>query len=303
MKNVHEQPLLEIRDLRLVQAIARTGGVGPASQVLHVTQSALSHHLRALEDRLGVAVFDRVGRRVVLNEHGARLVELAGRVLPQLLEAERALCTPAAPATAFRITTGCYTVYPWLGALMERLAAESPRTRCQLVVTASGRAAAALLDGEVDAAVMPWHTPDDRLVARAAFHEELIVLCRAGDPLAARRAVPASALAGRRVLTHEAPPAETAWFRARLGRGVAYLRDVVRVPLTEAIVELVRAGTGVAILGSWTVVRDLAAGDVVARPLRPRIRRPFAVVTTRAGARDPRVEALAAVLRQRRAPA
>jgi LysR family transcriptional regulator for metE and metH len=303
MKNVHEQPLLEVRDLRLVQAIARTGGVGPASAVLHVTQSALSHHLRALEDRLGVAVFDRVGRRVVLNEHGARLVELAGRVLPQLLEAERALCTPATPARAFRITTGCYTVYPWLPALIERLAIESPCTRCQLVVTATGHAAAALLDGEVDAAVMPWHTPDDRLVGRLAFREELIVLCRADDPLAARRSVPASALAGRRVLTHDAPAAETAWFRARLGRGVAYLRDVLRVPLTEAIVELVRAGTGVAILGSWTVERDLAGGEVVARSLRPQIRRPFAVVTTRAGARDPRAEALTAVLRQRRRPA
>jgi LysR family transcriptional regulator for metE and metH len=302
MKTLHEQPLLEIRDLRLVHAIARTGGVGPASAVLHVTQSALSHHLRALEDRLGVAVFDRVGRRVVLNERGAQLVELANRVLPELLAVERALCAPAAPAAVFRLTTGCYTVYPWLPALVERLAIEAPGTRCELVVTATRRAADALRAGEVDAAVMPWHTPDDRLVASQVFHEELIVLCCADDPLAARRAVPASALAGRRVLTHEAPPAETAWFRARLGRGVAYLRDVQRVPLTEAIVELVRAGSGVAILGSWTVERDVTRGEVVARPFRPRIRRPFAVVTTRAGARDPRVEALASVLRQTRRP-
>jgi LysR family transcriptional regulator for metE and metH len=302
MKTLHEQPLLEIRDLRLVLAIARSGGVGQASQVLHVTQSALSHHLRALEDRLGVTVFDRVGRRVVLNDHGARLVELANRLLPQLLEVERALCAPAAAEPIFRITTGCYTVYPWLPALVERFARDAPGTRCELVVTATPRALDALLAGEVDAAVMPMLDRDDRVVARHVFDEDIVVVSRADDPLAARRSIPLSALAQRRVFTHDAPPAETAWFRARIGRGQASLRDLVRMPLTEAIVELVRAGSGVAILGSWTVARELELGELVARPLRPQVRRPFAVVTTRAGARDPRVEALASVLRARARP-
>ena len=87
MSIVHRMPNLELRDLRLVLAIARRGGLGPAARHLHLTQSALSHHLRALEDRLGVSVFDRVGRGLVVIARGARLVELADRLLPEVLEA------------------------------------------------------------------------------------------------------------------------------------------------------------------------------------------------------------------------
>jgi len=109
MNDIHRLPLLELRDVRLVHAIAARGGMGAASRSLHLTQSALSHHLRALEARLGVSMFDRVGRGMVLNAHGARLVALADRLLPELLELERSLTHEAPPAPRLRITTGCYT--------------------------------------------------------------------------------------------------------------------------------------------------------------------------------------------------
>jgi LysR family transcriptional regulator for metE and metH len=297
MRDVHRLPLLELRDVRLVHAIAACGGLGAASRSLHLSQSALSHHLRALEERLGVCVFDRVGRGVALNAHGARLVALADRLLPELLEVERALTTKTVPAPKLRITTGCYTAYPWLPEALARMREAVPDTRVEVIVDATRRATDALLQGEVDLAVTPWLAPDPRLAARHVFDEEIAVAMRPDDPLARRASVPIAALSDRRVLTHEVPAAEVAWIRATFGRGVVALRHVERLPLTEAIVALTRSGDGVSLLGTWTIKDEIASGRLVTRPLRPPLERPFAVVTARNRPADPRADVLATVLR------
>jgi len=298
MNDVHRLPLLEMRDVRLVHAIAARGGMGAASRSLHLTQSALSHHLRALEERLGVAVFDRVGRTMVLNAHGAQLVSLADRLLPELLEVERAMREPVPPAPKLRITTGCYTAYPWLPEAIARMRGAVPGTRVEVIVDATRRVTEALLRGEVDIAVAPWLAPDPRLLARHVFDEEIAVAMRPDDPLARRASVPVTALADRRVLTHEVPSAELAWIRATFGRSVVALRHVERLPLTEAIVALTKSGDGVSMLGTWTIKEEIRSGALVTRPLRPKLERPFAVVTARARPADPRADVLAKVLRE-----
>lgn len=289
--------MLELRDVRLVHAIALHGSLGAACKALHLTQSALSHHLRALESRLGVSVFDRVGRGVALNANGARLVALADRLLPELLALERSLRSPSPPPPRLRITTGCYTAYPWLPDALARMREVVPGTRVEVVVDATRRAAEALVGGDVDVAVMPWFAPDPRLEARHVFDEEISVAMRPDDPLARRAAIPVEALATRRVLTHEVPSGELAWIRRTFGRAVVALRHVERLPLTEAIVALTKSGDGVSLLGSWTVLPELAAGSLVVRPLRPALRRPFAVVTSRERAADVRADVIATALR------
>ncbi|MFO0684571.1 MAG: LysR family transcriptional regulator [Sandaracinus sp.] len=291
-------PLLDLRDVRLVHAVAARGGLAAASKALHLTQSALSHHLRSLEQRLGVSVFDRVGRNVVLNARGARLVALADRLLPELLTVEKELVAPAAPAPRLRLTTGCYTAYPWLPTALARMREHVPSTRIDVRVDATRRASEALVNGEVDLAVMPWLEPDPRLVARHVFDEEFAVAMRPDDPLALRAAVPIELLAERRVLTHEVPAAELAWIRATFGKSASALRHAERLPLTEAIVSLTKAGEGVSLLGAWTLQDELAAGTLVVRPLRPALSRPFAVVTVRHRPADPRADVLAEVLRE-----
>lgn len=297
MSDIHRMPLLELRDVRLVHAIAARGGLGAASKALHLTQSALSHHLRSLESRLGVAVFDRVGRGVVLNAHGKRLVALADTLLPQLLEIERTITAPAPLAPRLRITTGCYTAYPWLPEALRRMREVVPTTRVDVRVDATRRASDALAQGEVDVAVMPWYADDPRLHARHVFDEQIAVAMRPDDPLARRKHVPIDALADRRVLTHEVPAAEVAWIRATFGRRAMALRHVERLPLTEAIVALTKSGDGVSLLGTWTIDDELAAGALVVRPLVPALERPFAVVTARDRPADPRADVLADVLR------
>jgi LysR family transcriptional regulator for metE and metH len=298
MNKLHQTLNLELRDLRLVASIAQSGGLGAAARRLHLTQSALSHHLKALEERMGANFFDRVGRGLVLNARGARLVELAERLWPEVLAVERALSLPQTLPSKLRLTSGCYTAYPWLPEALRRLSAAVPGTRVEVVVDATRRAAEALLSGEVDLALMPWLTPDARLLARPVFEEEISAVMLPNDPLAKRATVPVSALATRRVLVHEVPPDELVWTRKVLGRSFSALRHAERVPLTEAMVALTKLGQGVSLLGPWAIRAEIERGELVSRPLRPRLRRPFALVSVRAAPADPRAEVLVEVLKE-----
>src|SRR5258706_8106452 len=91
MNMAHTQGVLEIRHLRSLIALAETGTVSRAADRVHLTQSALSHQLRALESHYGAAVVKRHGQSVKLTESGQRLVALARSVMGDVHSAERDL--------------------------------------------------------------------------------------------------------------------------------------------------------------------------------------------------------------------
>jgi LysR family transcriptional regulator, regulator for metE and metH len=117
-------PQLEVRHLRLVQAVAAEGGVTRASRRLHLSQSAVSHQLIDLERSLGARLFDRVGKRMVATAAGRRVALAAERVLAELVTTERDLSARPNARRVLRIATGCYTSYHWLPPVLARFAGE-----------------------------------------------------------------------------------------------------------------------------------------------------------------------------------
>src|SRR5262249_36047680 len=127
MSSVHVGRILEIGHLQIVDAVARTGTVTRAAEELHVTQPAVSHRLRELEQRLGTTLFRRSGRRMTLTAEGTRLLESARRVLAELdtVETELAQYRVGHRGT-LRVATECYLCYGWLPAVCRRLESERP---------------------------------------------------------------------------------------------------------------------------------------------------------------------------------
>jgi LysR family transcriptional regulator, regulator for metE and metH len=260
--------MLEVRHLLLVKAVAEEGSVTRAGRRLHLTQSALSHQLRDAEERLGARLFDRVGRRMVLNPAGERLLRAASAVLDELDQAEQEIRRDAArPRGLLRLTTQCNTVYHWLPSRLRLFQRTHPEVDLQVVAGATDDPLPALLEGRIDLAIVSRRPRDARLAVRPLFKDEQVVVMAPGHRLARRAFVEAADFAPEHLVVYSIPRESNLVFREVLiPAGVTPAR-VTHIQLTEAIVELVKAGLGIGVLPRWAVAPQVERGELVARSL------------------------------------
>ncbi|HWS71949.1 MAG TPA: LysR family transcriptional regulator [Thermoanaerobaculia bacterium] len=257
----------EIRHLRLVIAVADTGTLTRAADRLHLTQSALSHQLRDVEERLRTPLFHRVGKRMILTQAGTRVLISARRVLRDLEDAETEVHLLAADQKgAIRITTECYTCYHWLPAIMSEFAKMHPGVELLIDVDATQRPLDAILDGTTDVAIMSSDVADSRVITTPLFDDEMLVVVSPEHPFAAQSCVTARELAGETLVTYNELQESTPFLRVLQPAGLVP-RKHIRIRLTEALIDLVRARLGVAFLAQWAVARYLQSGEVVGVPL------------------------------------
>ena len=260
--------MLEVRHLQLVKAVAEEGSVTRAGLRLNLTQSALSHQLRDAEDRLGTRLFDRIGKRMVLTPAGQRLLLSARAVLEELDRAEREIRQGAGrPRGILRLTTQCNTVYHWLPSRLQLFHRRYPEVDLQVVAGATDDPVRSLLSGEIDLAIVHRTVRDARLRVRPLFRDEMVVVMNPGHRLAGRAFVAPPDLAPEHLILYSIPREANLVFREVLiPAGVAPAR-VTHIQLTEAIVEMVKAGLGLSVLARWSVAPQIERGEIVARPL------------------------------------
>ncbi|WP_437914989.1 LysR family transcriptional regulator [Sorangium sp. So ce302] len=260
--------MLEIRHLRLVRAIAEEGGPTRAAARLHLTQSAVSHQLAELEGRLGVVLFTRVRRRLKLTPAGARLLDAARTMLVDLARIERDLQYAGSRRhEVFRIAVECFTTYYWLPPVLSALAKDHPHVDVRIVLEARREPVAALLRGEIELAIVSSPVRDRALVVEPLFDDEWTVIVSPSHPLAARPYVTAIELGHEKLLTVDAPRSDVERLRELIASERAPMPLAARVPLTDALVDLVKAGLGVGLVSRWAVAPNIARGEVAARRL------------------------------------
>ena len=288
---------LEIRHLQLVRAVAQRGTLTSAGLVLHLTQSALSHQLLDIESRLGTALFLRVGKRLALTPAGERLLASANEVLATIVQTEDAIRQLAGDSRGvLRITTECYTCYHWLPPVLKQYRRTHPRVDVRIDVTATNAPIDALLEGRLDLAVVSDRVLDRRVVTRPLFDDELVVVMTPGHPLAAKAFIEARDFAGETLLSYASKEESTVYQRLLLPAGVTPA-NLLQVQLTEAIIEMAKAGLGLGVLARWAVEPEVRAGRLQARPLtRHGFKRTWSAATLKDLAHVPYVSAFTDLL-------
>ncbi|MCY1044710.1 LysR family transcriptional regulator [Corallococcus sp. bb12-1] len=268
---------LDVRDLRVVVALASAGTTARAATLLHLTQPAVSRALLAAEERLGARLFDRTPRGLVPTPAGQELVTGATRLLVALGDLEHRVRAPVAPSVRLRLVCECYTAYHWLPSALVALRRSLPGIHLSLSVEHTQTPVPALVAGELDVALITTaQVPRTGLETRALFSDEIVFVVAASHPLASRKTLTREDLRTHTLLTSPTPPAESQWFMARaFGRERPRLR-VERMPLTEAILDVTRAGMGIALLSEWITAPHLTKGDLVVKRLASGpLRRPW----------------------------
>lgn len=282
-RNPRQHPRLNLRQLEVFAATARGGSTRAAATQVARSQSAASSALAELEASLGVQLFDRVGRRLVLNQHGQNLLPQAIALLDHASEVQATFADNAqAPLRmAASLTIGEYL-------LPERIAAwklAHPAGTVRLQIANTSEVIAAVVASQVDMGFIegPQTHPDLRV--RRWMVDELVIVAAPTHALALRAAnhrITAKQLAQEpwilRELGSGTRQAADTWLLEHLGA----LRVEFELGSTEAIKRLAAAGVGLACLSRHTLADAIAQGSLVELPTRlPAARRRLAIVTRR----------------------
>jgi LysR family transcriptional regulator for metE and metH len=262
---------LETRDLRLVQAIAEGGGATQAAKLLHLSQSAVSHQLRGLEERLGVELFRRQGGRLCITSAGEKLVELAQQVLLPLLQTELALRRGAfRERPKLRVATQCYTAYHWLPKALQALMSAHPEIELVLESEMVGDAAEHLREGRADVVLCVMAPAKGPFTRLPLFKDELVLAVPRGHALSRKKFVQGSDLAEETLIQSQTSAQERDRVKKLLFSEHGGVKHVLRLPVTEAVLDLVQAGMGVSILAGFTLGARIQRGELEAVRLTPR---------------------------------
>jgi LysR family transcriptional regulator for metE and metH len=189
------------------------------------------------------------------------------------------------------VATQCNTGYHWLPPLLSAFSRKHPRVTINILPDATDRPIEALIDGRLDLAILTNETSDPRLRLRQLFADEMVALVSRDHPLAARRWLSIGQLAAEHLLIYSSSPQESFVLQrvlAPAGHAPARLSFIM---LTEAMIEMARAGLGVAVLPRWSAQSAIAARSLIPLSIGRRgIRRYWTAATLKAQAMTPWLE-------------
>lgn len=266
MATADSRTSIDMRHIRLVAAIAEHGTITQAARSLGLTQPAVSHQLSDLEVRLRTPLFIRTSRRMVMTPAGEHLARIARTVLAEVSGFERQVLNGQFTDTraSIRIATECYTVYHWLPAVLKVFKSRWPGIELRIAPEHTSAPHAALRDGSLDAAIV--HTPsmDRRIRTEPLFDDELVVIVSPNHRFAKKQCVQATDFISEHLIVYSTGDRPTSLFRDILDPAGVVPERTTRIQLTEAILELVAADLGIAVLSRWAVLPHLRSGAVSA---------------------------------------
>jgi DNA-binding transcriptional LysR family regulator len=271
--------LPETRHLVAFTTVLEAGGFTRAAEVLNLTQSALSHQIKTLEDLLGVEVFARIGKRTILTQAGEILLNHATVVLRELTDARQALLELRDPGRGrLRISAAGYSCYLLLPRILREFKSAYPRVELSVAADYTGEAVQHLLEGILDIAILVAPPPVRGLAFEALAEDELFVIVPAEHPWAKRRRVRWGELGTQVLITYYQASLTHQLLLDRLAKERAEVPETMEVREAEAVPEMVKVGLGIAVLPLWVVRADLQARRLVALPLgRAGLKRSWAI--------------------------
>jgi DNA-binding transcriptional LysR family regulator len=281
---------MDLSDLKIFSAVVREGGITRAAQRLHRVQSNVTTRIRQLEDDLGAPLFIREGKRLHLSPAGQVLLDYADRLLALADEARDAIQDPR-PRGIFRLGAMESTAAVRLPGPLSEYHRRYPEVLLELRTGNPPALAGAILDGELDAALVAAPFADAPFEKVAVFKEEPVIVSAAGRPALGKKGD-----LSRTIITfeHGCP------HRKRLEDWCALQGQVpervIELGSYHAMLGCVVAGMGIALLPRSVLTTFPESKRLKVRRLPPGQDRADTYLIWRKGAGSPKVHALKELL-------
>lgn len=259
---------IEFRHLRTIKAIHDTGGLGRAAEMLNITQSALSHQIKGIEDQAGVELFVRRTKPLKLSAAGMKLLAAAEEILPRVsaLEAEFAGLI-AGKSGRLHIAIECHACFEWLFPVLEAFRKAWPDVDVDIRPGLAFDALPALRREEVDLVISSDPELSEDTEFTPIFDYDPVFVASASHPLASKPYVEAEDFKDQTLITYPVDRTRLDVFSQLLIPAKVEPASVRQVELTAVILLLVASNRGVAVLPDWVVRQVRYNSDYVTRPL------------------------------------
>lgn len=243
---------MEIRHLKLIKEVASKGSLTKAQESLFLSQSALSHQLKELETQLGAPLFHRINKKLVLSGAGKIVLESAEKILCEIEQVEKSVKRYiGGDAGTIRLTTQCYTCYHWLPSLMIDFNKEFPKIEIEIYPDDLDHTEKQLLNGKIDVAIVSEKRNYPNLKYHDLFEDEMLAILPANHKLVDKSYLSAKDFESETLIIHSLPLDSVEVIRTVLSPAGIQPKKIMQIQVTEAVIEMVRAGMGIKVMARW----------------------------------------------------
>jgi len=258
---------MQLESLKMFCDVVETGSFSRAAQLNHVTQSAVSQQIRALENRYAQKLLSRSARQVTPTPAGERLFRGCKEILARFGEVEQEIREQSTEIAGTCTVSTIYSVgLHELQSIQKGLLKTHPKVNMRLIYRRSDQVYDDVILGAAEIGVVAYPLPRAGVDVIPFRDDKLAVVCAPNHPLAGKAKISLTALADTPFIAFDREaPTRKALDRVFREKGVE-LEPIMEMDNVETIKRAVEMGVGVSILPSATVQHEVAQGTLVARP-------------------------------------
>lgn len=255
---------MELKHFRLIKTIAEEGNIANSSEKLFLTQSALSHQLREMEEQLGFKVFHRSRNKWVLTEEGAELHKLANTIHHAIEQGFHSIKNINEGTKGLvRISTECYSFYQGLPSFIQKMAVLYPKIDVELILDATHQPVSKILAGDIDMAIVTSKPASSTLSAIELFEDEIFAILHKEHFLAEKPFLEAGDFADIHLIIHSFPLETVSVYERFLKPNNITPIKISAIPLTEVALEMVSANMGITCMPKWALKSFQLSEDLI----------------------------------------
>lgn len=243
---------MELKYFKLVKSIAEEGNIANSSDHLFLTQSALSHQLREMEDRLGFKVFNRTRNKWQLTKEGEELYKIANKLFATIEEGFSNIeqIKEGAKGT-LRVSAECQSFFHGLPAFIQKMGILYPEITINLGMGATHQTISQILSNELDMAIVTTEPASELLFSTKVFDDEIKVIMHQEHPLANVPFLDASHFSEIHLLINSFPLENVSVYEHFLKPNRIVPLKISAIPFTEVSLQLIEANMGVMCAPEW----------------------------------------------------
>ena len=255
LQHIYKYPIfviMELKYFRLIKSIVEEGSIANSSERLFLTQSALSHQLRELEERLGFKVFERTRNKWELTQEGTELYKLANKLFSSIDEGFSAIRhIKEGSKGAIKLSAECQSFFHSIPAFIQKMGILYPEIDIDITLGATHQTISQLLSNDIDIAIVTSKPSSEELSCIPVFEDEIFALMHKENPLNDLEYLDASHFARVHLLINSFPLEGVAVYEQFLKPNKVNPVKISAIPFTEVSLSMIQANMGIMCVPKW----------------------------------------------------